>query len=104
MKISEISAISVAAEEAAAPKECKSPFMMKLAEKCIAHDKEIAGKAEVGGYTAVKYNVEITDKMVERIMAAEHKKDEDESSAYMSKAFIPPFFDEYVTAVCDYAF
>lgn len=78
--------------------------MKKLAEKCIARDKEIASAAYSEVSVPTKYNIKITDSVIEDIMAAESTTSKnDESLSCEPTVFIPPFFDNYIAEISDYA-
>ena len=65
--------------------------MMKLAEKCVAHDMEIVSSE---GFSApAKYNIEITSSVIEHVMSEEAKKSSNSSTMNGANSFIPPFFD-----------
>lgn len=75
-------------------------FMTKLIERCVANDEKIIPSTE--SVTAIKYNVEITDSLIESIMDEESKRATESPANSGSTAFVPPFFDDYVTALSDW--
>ena len=81
----------------------RKTFMMKLAEKCVAHDMEIVSCD--AGVSPTRYNIEITDSVVERVMSAEAMRPRNSPIMNaVSSTFTPPFFDDgYLDVLSDLA-